>query len=150
MTECALCHNTDLWHKLYFAREESGHGFHLMVQWWQYWCGWGAFRTSWKPPQAIGCPARDSQSTSVRLPLSVWHLPCWMCPEERAQACWQPSTLPDALGIQRRDSGPCFPLTSAFGCLGPRDPQHALQHAGLRFRTVPVQSWGNALPAPCI
>lgn len=32
MTQCALCHNTDLQHRLYFAREESGHGFHLMVQ----------------------------------------------------------------------------------------------------------------------
>lgn len=30
---------------------------------------------------------------------------------------------------------------SAFGCLGPRDPQHTLQHGGLRFCTVPVQNW---------
>lgn len=34
MSEGALYHNTDLWHRLYFARQESGHGFHLMVQWW--------------------------------------------------------------------------------------------------------------------
>lgn len=46
-----------------------------------------------------------------------------------------------------RDSGPCFPLISAFGCLGPRDPQHTLQHRGLRFCTMPVQSWETR---PCL
>lgn len=61
-----------------------------------------------------------------------------MCPE--AHACWQTSWVPNALGIQRRDSGPCFPLISAFGCLGPWDPQHTLPHGALRFCTVPVQS----------
>lgn len=31
--QSVLCYSTDLWHRLYFAREESGHGSQLVVQW---------------------------------------------------------------------------------------------------------------------
>lgn len=90
-----------------------------------------------------------------------------MSPEERAHACWQPSRVPNALGIQRRDSGPCFPLTSAFGrrdqgiprthchtvdsgfapCLCRAQRHHSASSLHLRNACAPPLT---AFPNPCI